>query len=71
MNNNKNGATYSSNTSITEDTTMSDKEYTSSNSEENAVSISKAEVTLDNVKVTKLVTLVVVIILTFMAQIQL
>ena len=53
MNNNNNGATYSSNTSITEDTTMSDKEYTSSNSEENAVSISKAEVTLDNVKVTK------------------
>ena len=53
MNNNNNGATYSSNTSITEDTTVSDKEYTSSNSEENAVSISKAEVTLDNVKVTK------------------
>ena len=40
MNNNNNGATYSSNTSITENTTMSDKEYTSSNREENAVSIS-------------------------------
>lgn len=51
--NNNNGATYSSNTSIIENTTIKDQEYTSNNSEENAVSISKAEVTLDNVKVTK------------------
>lgn len=48
-----NEATYSSNTSITEDSSISDKEYKSSNSEENAVSVSKADVTLDNVTVTK------------------
>ena len=53
QNNGGSGATYSSNTSITEDTTIKDKEYTSSTSEENALSISKAEVTLDNVTVTK------------------
>ncbi len=47
------GATYSSSTSITEDSSIKNKEYTSSSSEENAVSISKAEVTLDNVTVTK------------------
>lgn len=53
QNNGESGATYSSNTSITEDATIKDKEYTSSTSEENALSISKAEVTLDNVTITK------------------
>ena len=50
---NTSGATYSSNTSITENSSIKDEEYTSTNSEENAVSVSKASVTLDNVKVTK------------------
>ena len=53
QNNNNSGATYSSKTSITESTTIKNKEYTSSNSEENAISVSKAEVTLENITVTK------------------
>ena len=52
-NQNNNGATYSSVTSITEDTTIKDKEYTSNTSEENALSISKAKVTLDGISITK------------------
>ena len=51
--NNGGGATYSSVTDITEDTTLENKSYESSNAEENAISVSKANVTLDNVNVTK------------------
>ncbi len=51
--NSSNGATYSSSTTITEDSSISDEEYTSSTAEENAVSVSKAKVTLDGVTVTK------------------
>ena len=51
--NNKSGASYSSKNSITEDTTISGIEYTSSTAEENALSVSKSTVSLDNVTVTK------------------
>ena len=51
--NDNNGASYSSKTSITEDSTITNKEYSSNTAEENALSISKAKVTLDNITVTK------------------
>lgn len=51
--NNTNGASYSSKTSITEDSTIANKEYSSSTAEENALSVSKAKVTLNNITVTK------------------
>ena len=50
---NTNGASYSSKTSITEDSTITNKEYSSSTAEENALSVSKAKVTLNNITVTK------------------
>lgn len=46
-------ATYSSVMDITEDTTLENKSYESSKSEENAISVSKANATLDNVKIIK------------------
>lgn len=51
--NNNGNATYQSVTSITEDKTIKDEEYASNTSEENAISVSKANVTFDNITVNK------------------
>lgn len=53
QNNNNSNATYQSAASITEDKTIENEEYTSKNAEENAISVSKANVTLENITVNK------------------
>lgn len=53
QNNNNSNATYQSVASITEDKTIENEEYTSKNAEENAISVSKANVTLENIIVNK------------------
>mgnify|MGYP004647242737 FL=1 len=53
QNNNNSNATYQSVASITEDKTIENEEYTSKNAEENAISVSKANVTLKNITVNK------------------
>lgn len=51
--NTKSSASYSSKNSITGDTNISGKNYTSSTAEENALPVSKSTVTLDDATVTK------------------
>ncbi len=54
MNDNKSNVNYTASNEITEDTSVSEASYTSSNSDENALIVSgDKEVTLDNISVTK------------------